>query len=190
MTVSLLVLSGSARTGSHNERLAKLAAVRLQALGATVNRLDVAALALPLYHGDIEAGEGVPVGGLALHEALRGHDGVFIASPEYNGSAPPLLVNALAWASRVRDHGGQATAFGKPVYALGAASPGALGGYRGLMALRQLLELGLFARVLPAVVTVPAAHEAFDENGALRNARSADALERLAAQLIASVTPG
>ena len=163
-TASILVISGSARTGSHNGRLAALAAARLQAQGASVSRLDIAALALPLYHGDIEAGEGAPLGALALHEALRSHDGVFIASPEYNGSMPPLLVNALAWTSRVRDHGGQAAAFGKPVYALGAASPGALGGYRGSMALRQLLELGLFARVLPAVVTGAGGARGFRRN--------------------------
>lgn len=100
---------------------------------------------------------------------------------------PPLLVNLLAWISRVTVNGGMAAAF-RPVFAIGSASPGGFGGYRGLVALRQVLELQFMARVLPAMVAVPAAHQAFDEAGELRDERASGFLDLIAAQLVAAAS--
>jgi len=186
----ILVFAGSLRTGSLNRRLAGLAAAHLEAQGAAVTRLDLADHPLPLYDANLEGAEGVPAGGQVLHELFRTHHGVFIASPEYNANIPPLLVNVLAWVSRVSDHGGMAAAFGRPVFALGSASPGAFGGYRGLMVLRQMLTLQLMARVLPPMASVAAAHEAFDEAGGLRNPRSNQMLTRVVAQLVEAAGQG
>lgn len=180
----LLVFSASTRQGSLNGRLADLAERRLSEYGAAVTRLDLGQHPLPIYDGDLEATQGVPVNAVMLHEALRSHDGVFIASPEYNSGPPPLLVNTFDWVSRVTSNGGIAAAFGQPKFALGAASPGALGGYRCLSQLRQWLELGFGAQVLPAMISVPAAHEAFDANGNLRSPRAAEMLDRLAERLV------
>lgn len=183
----ILVFAASTRKGSVNRRLAELAARRLHQHGATVDLLDLGGFVpLPLYDGDHEAEHGVPMQAVALHETLCNHDGVFIASPEYNSGPPPLLVNAFDWVSRVAEHGGMAAAFGRPKFALGAASPGALGGYRGLSQLRQWLELGFGAQVLPAMVTVPFAHEAFYAEGELRDTRAAAMLDKVVAQLVAS----
>jgi chromate reductase, NAD(P)H dehydrogenase (quinone) len=184
----ILVLAASTRAESLNRRLAQLASVELRTRGAAVTFLDLTEYPLPVYNGDIEASEGIPEEAHELHKQLSGHAGVFIASPEYNATIPPLLVNALDWVSRVSDRGGQATAFAQPVYALGAASPGALGGYRGLTALRQMLELGLSARVLPTMATVSAAHEAFDSSGSLRQPASVDRLTKVMTQLITAVS--
>ena len=180
----ILTFAGSLRTGSYNRRLADLTSQRLQAAGAEVTPLDLRDYPLPIYDADLEEREGVPQLATVLHERFRGHKGVFIASPEYNANLSPLLVNVIAWVSRVRDHGGIAAAFGTPVFAIGSASTGALGGYRGLMALRQSLELQLQARVLPEMVSVPSAQEAFDEAGGLRIPRSAQALDRLVTKLV------
>ncbi|NVM77511.1 NAD(P)H-dependent FMN reductase [Duganella sp. SG902] len=186
----LLVFSASLRDGSYNQQLAALAARRLQAMGAMVTELNLADYPLPLYNGNLEAGGVLPAEALALHAQLRQHDGVLIASPEYNASVPPLLVNALDWVSRVGSDGGMAAAFGRPVFALAAASPGGFGGYRGLVALRQLLELGLFARVLPGMVSVPVAHEAFDQAGELVNSKTSELLRQVLAGLIAATSQG
>lgn len=185
----ILVLSASLRKGSFNSQLADVVEAALRAKGAQVTRLDLSRHELPIYDGNLEADQGIPPAALAIHEALSQHDGIFIASPEYNAGVPPLLGNVLAWVSRVREQGGPAAAFGSKVYALGAASPGALGGYRGLMALRQVLELGLSARVLPTMVTVGSAHQAFDEAGKLKNERSNDLVGKLADALIAAASP-
>ncbi len=143
---------------------------------------------LPLYDGDLELQHGIPDTALRLHEALRTHQGVFIASPENNANVSALLINAIAWVSRVQENGGIQAAFGGPAYALGSASPGAFGGYRGLMALRNTLELGVGAHVLPAMVSVGMANQAFNEQGELIPPMARQMLERLVSQLNQAVS--
>lgn len=183
MQPKILVFAGSLRRGSFNRRLAALVAGELEAGGALVTRLDLADFELPLYHQDLQA-EGFPPGAMALHEFFRTHDGVFVANPEYNASVTPMMANIVAWVSRITADGGHAAAFGHPVFALGSASPGPFGGYRGLMALRQMLELGLAARVTPQMVSVGAAHEAFDAEGKLIAARTNGMLQATVKRLI------
>ena len=98
------------------------------------------------------------------------HDGIFIAAPEYNASLAPLLKNALDWVSRIKDDGEiPLQVFKSRVFAVGSASPGGFGGIRGLIHLRQSLELGLGALVLPDQIAVPRAMEAFDDHGHLKD---------------------
>ena len=97
------------------------------------------------------------------------HSGVFIAAPEYNSSITPLLKNTLDWMSRVREGDtNPLEVFRTRVFAIGSASPGALGGLRGLNTVRQVLELGLGALVLPEQFAVSRAADAFDEHGHLK----------------------
>ena len=189
MSTRILTLAGSLRTGSFNRKLAAVITGKLRdAPDVDVLALDLADYPLPLYNGDDEARAGVPAPALALHELFRTSHGVFIASPEYNAGLTPLLVNTLAWVSRVSTDGGMAAAFGGPVFAIGGASPGALGGYRGLMALRNSLELQLGARVLNTMISVATAHEAFDESGALKGERHRGIATRLVDQLVIEAT--
>jgi chromate reductase, NAD(P)H dehydrogenase (quinone) len=181
----ILVFAGSVRTGSFNGRLAALAAKELALLAAEVTRISLADYPLPLYDGDTEAASGVPDNAMKLKQQFAAHHGIFIASPEYNASITPLLKNTLDWISRVREGGEPPrAAFRDRVFALGAASNGTHGGYRSLIALRHVLELGCGALVLPDQVAIRNAANAFDEVENLRDAADAERLRSMLARLV------
>lgn len=184
----IIVLSGSERAGSLNMKLADLAEKRLRAAGAAVTRLSLRDLRLPVYDGDDEAKSGPPAGAQALKDAIDAHDGLFIASPEYNAGVPPLLKNALDWASRCKNAAGQAGPLlaGKAV-ALGAATPSPNGGLRNLMPLRTQLELGYFAQVIPEMVLLPDAPNLFGPDGELTNAMRSGQLDGVIKSLLAQL---
>jgi len=163
-TPKILVTAGSIRTGSHNVRLAALAAKELTLADADVTVMSLADYPLPIYDGNVDQVTGQPANALRLKQMIMAHHGVFIASPEYTGSVTPLLKNAIDWVSRVRERGEPThAAFKGRVFAIGAASPNAAGGLRSLIALRQILELGCGALVIPEQVAIPRADEAFDD---------------------------
>jgi chromate reductase len=180
----ILVFAGSIRSGSHNARLAALAAKELALAGADVSHISLQDYPLPIYNGDDEVDTGVPAPARNLKQMMAGHQGVFIASPEYNASIAPLLKNTIDWISRVRERGEPPLAvFKDRAFALGGASDGAFGALRSLMALRQVLELGCGALVLPEQITVFRASEAFDEMDNLKEERAAASLKRVVARL-------
>jgi chromate reductase, NAD(P)H dehydrogenase (quinone) len=163
----LLFIAGSARAGSFNKKLAQLGSKIAEANGITATFADLADYPMPIYDGDLETAEGVPVNARKLLALMAVHSGVFIASPEYNASISPLLKNTLDWVSRVKDDGGGKVVYTTRVFALGAASPGGTGGMRGLVAVRNTLEMGLGAVVLPDQVLVARAASVFDDHGHL-----------------------
>ncbi len=160
--VKVLIVPGSNRSASLNVKLAGHIARQLALMGADATRISLADYPMPIYDGDDEAANGIPEPARKLIAQFKAHDGVVIVSPEYNGSIPPLLKNAIDWMSR-----DGVAPFRNRVFAIAAASPGALGGMRALMALRQCLELALGALIIPEQFTLPAANKAFDEKGAL-----------------------
>jgi chromate reductase, NAD(P)H dehydrogenase (quinone) len=181
----ILVFAGSIRTASFNVRLAALAAKELALLNVDVTRISLLDYPLPLYNGDLEAEQGAPTNAVKLKRLFGIHHGVFIASPEYNASIAPLLKNTLDWVSRVREASEPPLpAYRQRVFALGAASNGTYGGYRSLMALRQVLELGCGALVLPEQIAVNAAATAFDDMDNLREERHAQKLRSVLGQLV------
>ena len=180
----ILVIPGSLRTGSHNGRLAALAAKELALLDAEVTRISLEDYELPLFDADLAAASGPPVAALKLRQALVAHRGVFITSPEYSASITPLLKNAIDWVSRVRERGEPTyAAFKGRVFALGSATSGG-GGIRSLMALRQILELGCGALVIPEQVSVPRAELAFDDDDNLKDEALAAALRAAVRRLV------
>jgi len=182
--LKILVFAGSIRTGSYNARLAALAAKELALIGADVTRISLEDYPMPIYDGDHEAGSGVPSNARNLKEMLSAHRGVFIASPEYNASITPLLKNTIDWLSRVRERGEPPLALFKDrAFALGGASDSAYGAMRSLMALRQVLELGCGALVIPEQITVFRASEAFDEMDNLKEEHAAASLKRVLQRL-------
>ena len=184
-TPRILVFAGSIRTGSFNARLAALAAKELTRADADVTLISLADYPMPIYDGNAEADSGPPENAAKLKRLFGLHQGVFIATPEYNASVTPLLKNTIDWISRVREEREPPlAAFKNRVFALGAASNGTYGGMRSLMALRQVLELGCGALVLPEQVAVREAASAFDELDNLKDERSARALKGTTQRLI------
>ncbi len=181
----ILVIPGSLRSGSHNVRLAALAAKEIALAEGEVTRISLEDYPLPLFDADLAAPSGLPLSAVQLKRMIAAHHGVFITSPEYSASVTPLLKNAIDWVSRVRE-GGEPTyaAFKNRVFAIGAAAGSSGGGVRSLMALRQILELGCGALVIPEQVAVPRADEAFDDMDNLRDENLAAALKAAARRLV------
>jgi NAD(P)H-dependent FMN reductase len=183
----ILTFAGSIRTGSLNAQLAALVAKELALLDVEVTLISLVDYPIPIYDGDLEVKSGPPEHAVMLKRMIARQHGVFIASPEYNASVTPLLKNTLDWVSRVRENGEvPLAAYKDRVFALGAASNGTLGGYRSLMALRQVLELGCGAFVLPEQVAVREAANGFDDLGGLRDERAANALRGMLDRLVES----
>ena len=181
----ILVFGGSLRTGSWSAKLAALAAKELVLLDAEVSLISLADYPMPIYDGNLEAREGVPENAKKLRAMMNAHRGIYIATPEYNASIPPLLKNAIDWVSR-QGAGGD-DPYKKCVFALGATSNGRFGGYRALVALRTVLELGLQALVLPNQVALSHVAQAFDEAGNIKDAAVAKLLHGSLTRLIAAV---
>ena len=181
----LLFFAGSARAGSYNKRLARLGTEIADANGIGSAFADLVRLPPPpLTTATTRATEGIPENALKLEALMSVHSGVFIACPEYNASITPLLKNTLDWLSRIRRDGEEPLAvFKTRVFALGSASPGGMGGLRGLNAVRTTLELGLGALVLPDQFAVPRSAEAFEDNGHLKNKDSQEQFKKLIQKL-------
>ncbi|WP_412545373.1 NADPH-dependent FMN reductase [Maricaulis sp. MIT060901] len=173
----ILVLAGSARKDSVNKKLATNAADIARDRGAKVTHIDLADYEAPLYHGDDEAENGLPDSMKAMRKLLAEHDAMIVATPEYNGNIPPLLVNTFDWMSRP-DGEDRSNPFAGKLAILMAASPGGLGGVRVIPRLRAFLtDLGMMP--LPGHASVPGAFQAFDEDGRLTNDRSRGQIESL-----------
>ncbi len=179
----LLAFAGSLREDSFNRKLVRAFADAAREAGADVTLLDLREYPLPVYDGDIEA-RGMPDAVRSLQALLAEHDGLLISSPEYNGGVPALVKNTLDWVSRPQENGDSGVALyrGK-VAGICAASPGGLGGMRGLIALRDLLaKLGLW--VAPSQLAVAGAADAFDEQGRLKDEGQRKSLARLAGEAV------
>lgn len=188
-TVRILAFAGSAREGSYNKKLARVAADCARKAGAEVTFLDLRDHPLPVFDQDLEVGLNPAEHPEAkrIKDILRAHDGFVIASPENNSSYSALMKNVFDWASRRREGEKPHECYdGKPVAIL-SASPGALGGIRGLQTLRLLLG-NMRMIVLPDMLAVGNADQAFDEAGALKDPKQQAAVENVVAKLIATAT--
>lgn len=143
--VKIFALSGSARKQSYNQRLVRIAATGAKIAGAEVTEINLADFPMPIFNQDLEAEQGMPEAAGAIKKLMIGHDGMLIASQEYNSAYSALLKNAIDWASRKEvESEPPLQAFRGKVVTLMSASPGALGGLRGLVVLRMLLgNLGM-----------------------------------------------
>ena len=180
----ILAFAGSTRKDSFNKKLVKIAAAAARTAGAEVTLVDLRELPMPLFDGDLEQAEGIPAHALTFKELLRSHQGLLIASPEYNSAISGVLKNAIDWASRSSPGEPPLACFTGKVAVLMSASPGALGGLRGLVHLRMMLN-NIHVLVLPTQVAVPKAHEAFNADGALNDAKQQGAIEQLGRDLTA-----
>jgi NAD(P)H-dependent FMN reductase len=160
----ILVFAGSIRTGALSQKLADLAAKELARSDADVTRISLFDYPLPIYNGDLEKEKGVPDNATRLCRLLAAHQGVFIATPEYNNSLPPLLKNTIDWMSRIRE-AASGIKYRHRVFAIGSTSDGMIGGARALIDLRRVVMTAIGAIPVPEKIEVSRAQDAFDENG-------------------------
>lgn len=174
----VLAFAGSTRKESFNKQLARVAAEGARDAGADVTWLDLKDYPLPLYDGDLEDAEGLPENARTLKRLFAEHDGFVIASPEYNSSITAVLKNTLDWISRREGDEARLIAFQGKVAGLLSASPGALGGLRGLVHLRSILgNIGVL--VLPDQLAVPKADIAFAEDGSMKDPVQQSSVQRI-----------
>jgi len=181
--VRILAFSGSMRVESLNTRLVRIAAEGARRAGADVTLMELRDYPMPVYDGDLEAREGLPENAKALKAVFGRHDGFLISSPENNSSFSAALKNTIDWVSRkesadepsIRDLSGRTAA-------IMSASPGALGGLRGLYPLRLLLTQ-INITVIPDQRAISGANGAFNDDGSLKNARDHEAVFRVGTRL-------
>ena len=188
MTIKLLFFAGSSRAESCNKKLAQAACEYAKSKGAQATFLDLRDYPMPIYDGDLEDESGLPEHAIKFKKQLIAHDGFFITSPEYNSSFSPLLKNALDWASRPHtENETPLLAYKDKVIALGAASPGGLGGLRGLVPLRMMLG-NIATHLIPNQFALGGAYGAFDDSGALKDEKQQKMLAGVIDQLIETTT--
>ena len=178
----ILAFAGSTREASYNKKLVKIAAEGAKAAGAEVTYIDLRDLPMPIYDEDLEAKEGIPENARKFKELLKAHQGLLIAAPEYNSSITAVLKNAIDWASRPEPGEPMLAAFTGKVAAIMSASPGGLGGLRGLIHVRSILS-SINVLVLPEQKAISSAFQAFDEEGKLKDPKQQEAVQQLGSKV-------
>jgi NAD(P)H-dependent FMN reductase len=178
----ILAFAGSTRQDSFNKRLVKIAAEGAREAGAEVTVVDLRDFPMPLFDEDFEKANGSPEYALKLKALFLAHQGLLIASPEYNSSLTAVLKNALDWVSRPAPNEPRLAAYQGKVATLCSASAGALGGLRGLVHLRAILgNVGVI--VLPEQLALSKADEAFAADGSLVDAKQQANVKQLGKKL-------
>jgi len=170
-------MCGSLRSGSINAALTQALTARFDAAGVESRQIDLGSYDLPIFHGDLEAPDGVA----RLKADMRACDGLVIVTPEYNGSLPALLKNAIDWVSVTGKE-----QFVEPIYGIASCTPGPMS---GIMVLRELnyILTRVGADVVQAQVGVGLAAKAFDENGDLIIQPSSDLADAMMGQLLTRI---
>lgn len=155
----VLVFSASLRKDSLNTSLAKLAASAIKKNGGIVDFANMSDFDCPSFNQDLEVNNFHPAGAEEFRKRILANDAFIISSPEYNGSIPGLIKNAIDWVSRFRPQ-----PFNEHHALLMSASPSMGGGNKALWSLRMPLE-HLGARVFPDMFSLATAHKAFTAEG-------------------------
>jgi NAD(P)H-dependent FMN reductase len=180
--VNVLVLVGSLRAGSTNRQLADAAVAHLpEGVGATVFEQLAD---LPHYSEELDHDDALPQVARDLREAVADHDAVLFVTPEYNGSLPSALKNAVDWASRPR---GASSIAGKPAAVVGASGSPRAAQWAREDGVRVLTVAG--AEVIEDTVGVGSAFQAFEE-GRLSDAALDAELGALVRRLAGEVEAG
>jgi NAD(P)H-dependent FMN reductase len=179
----ILAFGGSLRRDSFNQKLAAIAAEGAREAGAEVTLIALRDFPMPLFDQDLEAEIGKPAEAKRLKELFLCHQGLIIASPEYNSGYSAALKNAIDWVSRgdSPDEPPISALAGKSAVIM-ATSPGGFGGLRGLVPLRMLLgNLGI--TMLPDQIAIPSAYTAFGPDGHLVDPKQEAKVKTLGASL-------
>ncbi|MCH2181988.1 MAG: NAD(P)H-dependent oxidoreductase [Mariniblastus sp.] len=184
--VKILAFAGSLRSGSYNKQLVQFAAERARQAGAEVTLIDLRDYALPIYDADLEEEHGLPENGRLLKDLFRQHDGLIVGCPEYNSSITAVLKNTIDWVSRPEEDRAPLDCFDGKVALLLAASPGRLGGIRGLVTARVILS-NIKVLVLPDQLAIPQIDQAFADDGTLFNEHHYSMVDQMAIKLVDTV---
>ena len=180
----ILAFAGSLREHSFSKRVVKTAMKGAEDAGAEVTYVDLRDYPMPIYNEDDQKQNGIDPNALKLQRILAEHDGLLIASPEYNGSLSGALKNMIDWTSRQSDEYKMVEVFKGKWAAIMTESPGAFGGLRCLGHLRTVLSI-MFVNVLPTEIAVGKVHEMFDGDSAeMTNEKMKGILENLGASLV------
>jgi len=182
MIPKILAFAGSTRTESFNKKLVKVAAAGAKEAGADVTIIDLRDYPMPLYDEDLEKKEGLSSNTRKLKELMLSHHGFLISSPEYNSSISGVLKNTIDWTSRQGDDESPMSCFKDKVAGIMSASPGGLGGLRGLVHVRAILE-NMGVLVIPSQVAVSKAHEAFNLDGTMKDQKQEQQVKKIGANL-------
>lgn len=174
----ILAFAGSTRTDSFNKKLVKIAATGAMEGGADVTVIDLRDFAMPLYDGDLEQQQGLPSNAKKLKDLMLSHQGLLISAPEYNSSISGVLKNTIDWVSRPSAGEESLACFKGKVAGIISASPGGLGGLRGLVHVRAILE-NISVLVIPDQIAVSKAHEVFNADGTLKDKKQEDQVKRI-----------
>jgi NAD(P)H-dependent FMN reductase len=178
----ILAFAGSTRSGSFNKKLIAIAAASARAVGAEVTLIDLRDYPLPLFDQDSESSQGLPENGRKLKDLFLAHQGLLIASPEYNSSITGVLKNTIDWVSRPVAGAKSLAEFTGKVAGIMSASPGALGGLRALVHLRAILgNIGVL--VIPQQMSIAKAAEAFTPEGDLKDSQQKASIDRISSTL-------
>jgi chromate reductase, NAD(P)H dehydrogenase (quinone) len=178
----ILAFAGSTRIDSFNKKLVRIAATGATEAGADVTVVDLRDFPMPLYDGDLEQKEGLPPNARKLKDLMLTHQGFLISSPEYNSSVSAVFKNAIDWASRQSEGEASLACFKGKAAGIMSASPGGLGGLRGLVHVRAILgNIGVL--VMPDQVAIGKAHEAFNADGTLKDKKQEEQVKMIGASV-------
>ena len=178
----ILAFAGSTRTDSYNKKLVKIASTGATEAGADVTVIDLRDFPMPIYDGDLEQRDGLPSNARKLKDLMLTHQGFLISSPEYNSSISAAFKNTIDWASRQSEGETPLACFKSKIAGIMSASPGMLGGLRGLVHVRSILEnIGVI--VMPDQIAIAKAHEAFNEEGTLKDKKQEDQVKKIGASV-------
>ncbi len=180
----ILAFAGSLRAQSWNKKMVKIAVAGATAAGVECTYIDLRDYALPIFDEDLEKQDGLPANARKLKDLFLAHQGLLIAAPEYNSGITAVLKNTIDWISRPVPGETPLQCYDGKVATLMSASPGALGGLRGLVGVRSILG-NIKVTVLPDQVAIGKAHEMFTEDGQLKDAAQKASVEKLGAGLAA-----
>ena len=182
MKPKILAFAGSTRTDSFNKKLVKIAAAGANEDGADVTIIDLRDFQMPPYDEDLEKKDGLPSSARKLKELMLSHHGLLISSPEYNSSISGVLKNTLDWTSRQSNGEPPLSCFKDKVAGLMSASPGGLGGLRGLVHVRAILE-NMGVLVIPKQIAISKAHEVFNSDGSMKDPKQEKQVKSIGANL-------
>ncbi len=182
----IIAFAGSTRKESNNKKLVKIAAEGAKEANAEVIYIDLEDYPLPLFDEDLEKREGLPENGRKLKDLFLENNGLLISSPEYNSSFSGVFKNTIDWLSRPVDGYPPLECFTDKVAVLMAASPGSLGGLRGLFQVRWVLG-NIKVTVLPDQIALTSAGSAFENETTLKDAKMHDRIKNLGKKLTETI---